>query len=100
MGVYTQVNRALRPFGEAEELGVDLDQMYRTDWPGVVSSANQLWAGAQPLVNAAQPEVPYAPSQAPGLLAAPVSAAAPSSSPPWLLIVGAVAVYFFILKKG
>ena len=115
MASYRQINHALRPFGDdagsiaaigpwtnatgglidgaaAPGLGVDLTTIYQTNWPGVVGDAAQLWPGARPLVNSAQPQVPLAASQAPVNLQAPSEAA----SPPWLLIVGAVALYYFM----
>lgn len=118
MASYRQINHALRPFGDdagslaaigpwtnatggtidgapAPGLGVDLTTIYQTNWPGVVTDALQLWAGAQPLVNAAQPQVPLASSSAPPLLQAPAASPGPS---PIVLVLGAAALYYFLLK--
>ena len=80
---------------------------YRTDWPGVVGTAERLGLSAAQLATGAQPLDPGAgvmlPSEGPpeGISAPPpgtpgVLPAPPG--PPWLLIGGAVALYFFVLK--
>jgi hypothetical protein len=81
----------------APGLGLDLSTIYQTDWPGVMNTAATLWPGAQPLVNpTARPDIPLAASQAPPLLQAPSGGGGGTS--PVVLILGAVALYFFVLK--
>jgi hypothetical protein len=106
MGSYRQINHMLRPFGDVEGgsidgvpapgLGIDLtalaSQAYQTNWPGVIGLATGLSPGAGVT----------APSAAPALLQAPAEGtpgvATSSGSSPWLLIAGAVALYYFVLR--
>ena len=105
MALYSNVLRNFQPFGDAATDAVMVaggaymgsgDSQYMTDWPGVVGQANQLWAGAQSLVNSAQPEIPMAPSTAPPLLQAPTAPAAGTS--PLLLIGGAALLYYVFMR--
>ena len=96
MALYSNVLRNFQPFGDALFDENAPRGTYMTDWPGVVGQANQLWAGAQSLVNSAQPEIPMAPSTAPPLLQAPTAPAAGTS--PLLLIGGAALLYYVFVR--
>jgi hypothetical protein len=93
MGIYRKV---YQPFGD--------DGGYQLDWPGIASTATQLGIDAAHLISGAQPLAPgagvLAPSTAPPLLQAPPagSPGVAASTSPWLLIGGAAAIYYFILK--
>ena len=117
MGVY---RRVYQPFGmtwqeeqsmrgAAAMMQETMQPNYRTDWPGIIGTAERLGLSAAQLATGAQPLDPGAgvlldggppppptmldapPPGTPGVLPAP-------PGPPWLLIGGAVALYYFLLK--
>jgi hypothetical protein len=96
MGIYRKV---YQPFGDVN-LGSESDPFipqYQLDWPGIVGTANQIATHAGVLAPGAGV---LAPSAAPAMLQAPppgTPGLAPDS-PPWLLLGGAFALYYFILK--
>ena len=100
MGIYRKV---YQPFGLdlnalAQDAATATSGGYRTDWPGILDTAQQIATDAGVLAPGAGV---LAPSAAPPLLQAPPAgtpgvASTPTS--PWLLIGGAALVYFVLLK--
>jgi hypothetical protein len=107
MGIYRKV---YQPFGTVWDPG-DVSQIvrgepYQLDWPGIVGTAERLGIAANQIATGAQPLAPGAGVTAPGAAEAPTGLQAPpagtpgvsAGTSPWLLIGGAAAIYYFILK--
>lgn len=100
MGVYRKV---YQPFGlDLNALASGIENAssggYRTDWPGIIGTAEQIATNAGLLAPGAGV---LAPSAAPPLLQAPpegTPGVATNGGIPWLLIGGAVAIYYFVLR--
>jgi hypothetical protein len=105
MGIYRNV---YQPFGDVN-LGSEsapFIPQYQLDWPGIVGTAERLGIAANQIATGAQPLAPGAGVTAPGAAEAPTGLQAPpagtpgvsAGTSPWLLIGGAAAIYYFILK--
>lgn len=109
MALYRQ--RLHTPFGDdagtidgqtAAGLGVDLNVLaaggYRTDWPGVLDTAVNIGLSAANQVISAEHSSPGAASVPQGAPAPAMVQAGMTSGPPWVLLLGAVALYYFVLR--